>query len=194
MQAWDGRETAPAAADEALFLGADGRPLPFAEAAVGGRAVGVPGVLRMLEQAHRQHGRLPWAELFEPAIALAEQGFAVSPRLHALLGSDAALKREPRAAAYFYGADGQPHAVGHVLRNPALAEVLRRIAGQGSAAFYQGPAAQDMVARVQGQRRPAGAGRPGRLSQPGARSRCAPTGRRAGASAACRRRRRGTWR
>jgi gamma-glutamyltranspeptidase/glutathione hydrolase len=150
VQAWDGRETAPAAADEALLLGSDGRPLPYAEAAVGGRAVGVPGVLHLLEQAHRQHGRLPWAELFAPAIALAEQGFAVSPRLHALLGSDGALKREPRAAAYFYGADGQPHAVGHVLRNPALAEVLRRIAGHGGAAFYQGAAAQDMVARVQG--------------------------------------------
>lgn len=149
VQAWDGRETAPAAADEALLLGTDGRPLPYAEAAVGGRAVGVPGVLYMLEQAHRQHGRLPWAELFAPAIALAEQGFAVSPRLHALLGSDAALKREPRAAAYFYGADGHPHAMGHVLRNPALAELLRRIANQGSAAFYQGVAAQDMVARVQ---------------------------------------------
>ncbi len=149
VQAWDGRETAPAAADEMLLLGAGGRPLPYAEAAVGGRAVGVPGVLHLLEQAHRQHGRLPWAELFAPAIALAEQGFAVSPRLHALLGSDAALKREPRAAAYFYGAGGQPHAVGHVLRNPALAELLRRIARQGGAAFYQGTAAQEMVARVQ---------------------------------------------
>jgi gamma-glutamyltranspeptidase/glutathione hydrolase len=149
VQAWDGRETAPAAADETLLLGSDGRPLPYAEAAVGGRAVGVPGVLQMLEQAHRQHGRLPWADLFVPAIALAEQGFAVSPRLHALLGSDAALKREPRAAAYFYAADGQPHAVGHVLRNPALAELLRRVAREGSAALYQGAAAQAMVASVQ---------------------------------------------
>jgi len=149
VQAWDGRETAPAAADETLLLGSDGRPLPYAEAAVGGRTVGVPGVLHLLEQAHRQHGRLPWAELFAPAIALAEQGFAVSPRLHALLDSDAALRQEPRAAAHFYGADGQPHAVGHVLRNPALAELLRRIASQGSPAFYQGAVAQDMVARVQ---------------------------------------------
>jgi gamma-glutamyltranspeptidase/glutathione hydrolase len=150
VQAWDGRETAPAAADEALLLGSDGRPLPFAEAAAGGRAVGVPGVLHMLEQAHRQHGRLPWAELFAPAVALAEQGFPVSPRLLGLRGCVAALKREPRAAAYFYGVDGQPHAVGHVLRNPALAELLRRIAGQGSAAFYRGAAAQAMVVSVQG--------------------------------------------
>ena len=73
VQAWDGRETAPAAADERLFLGSDGKPLPFDEAVFGGRAVGTPGVVKMLEAAHRQHGRLPWARLFEPAIALAER-------------------------------------------------------------------------------------------------------------------------
>jgi gamma-glutamyltranspeptidase/glutathione hydrolase len=159
LQAWDGRETAPAGAGEDLFLGADGKPLPFAEASVGGRAVGVPGVLRMLEQAHRQHGRRPWTELFEPAIKLAEQGFAVSPRLHALLAADSALKADARAAAYFYRADGTPHPVGHVLRNPALAQVLRQLAAQGAQALYQGPLAQDLVARVQGH-----AGAPGRLS------------------------------
>ena len=126
---------------------------------MGGRAVGVPGVLRMLEQAHQQHGRRPWAELFEPAITLAQQGFAVSPRLHALLAADAALSRDARAAAYFYRADGTPHAVGHVLRNPALAQLLRVLANQGASAFYQGALAQDMVARVQGHE-----GAPGRLS------------------------------
>ena len=150
VQAWDGRETAPAAADERLLLRADGQPMPFGEAAVGGLAVGVPGVLKMLEQVHRLHGRRPWAELFEPAIRLAEQGFAISPRLHALLAAEAALKNEPRAAAYFYRADGTPHPVGHVLRNPALAQVLRQLAAQGTAAFYQGAVAQDMVARVRG--------------------------------------------
>jgi len=149
VQAYDGRETAPAAAGEALFLGADGQPLPFAQAAVGGRAVGVPGALRLLEDAHRQHGRLPWATLFEPAIRQAEQGFAVSPRLHALLAAETALRREPGAAAYFYRADGTPRAVGETLRNPALAEVLRRVAGQGAGAFYSGPLAADIVARVQ---------------------------------------------
>jgi gamma-glutamyltranspeptidase/glutathione hydrolase len=159
VQAWDGRETAPAAADEALFRAADGKPLPFAEAAVGGRAVGVPGVLHLLEQAHRQHGRRPWAELFEPAIALAERGFSVSPRLHALLATEAALKNDPRAAAYFYRADGTPHPVGHVLRNPALAQVLRQLAAQGAQAFYQGTLAQDIVQRVRGH-----AVAPGRLS------------------------------
>lgn len=148
VQAWDGRETAPAAADESLFLRANGQPRPFAEVAVGGLAVGVPGAVKLLEQAHRQHGKLPWATLFEPAIRQAEQGFAVSPRLHALLASDAALRRQAPAAAFFYGADGLPHPVGHVLRNPALAQVLRQIATQGSWAFYGGAVAQDIVQRV----------------------------------------------
>jgi gamma-glutamyltranspeptidase / glutathione hydrolase len=150
VQAWDGREAAPAAADERLLLRADGQPMPFGEAAAGGLAVGVPGVLKMLEQVHRLHGRRPWPELFEPAIRIAEQGFEISPRLHALLAAEAALKNEPRAAAYFYRADGTPHPVGHVLRNPALAQVLRQLSAQGTAAFYQGAVAQDMVARVRG--------------------------------------------
>jgi gamma-glutamyltranspeptidase/glutathione hydrolase len=159
LQAWDGRETAPAAADERLFLRTDGRPMGFPEAAVGGRAVGVPGAVRMLEAAHRQHGRLPWARLFEPAIALAEQGFAVSPRLHTLLAAEQALRAEPGAAAYFYGPDGAPWPVGHWLRNPALAEVLRQIAARGSVALHEGPVAADIVARVRGH-----AANPGRLT------------------------------
>jgi gamma-glutamyltranspeptidase / glutathione hydrolase len=158
LRAWDGRETAPAAVDERLFLRADGQPMPFGDAAVGGVAVGVPGVLKMLEQLHRLHGRRPWAELFEPAVRLAEQGFEVSPRLHALLAAETALQKEPRAAAYFYRADGTPQPVGHVLRNPALAQVLRQLAAQGTPAFYQGAVAQDMVARVRGH-----AAAPGRL-------------------------------
>jgi gamma-glutamyltranspeptidase / glutathione hydrolase len=157
VRAWDGREAAPAAADERLLLRADGQPMPFGEAAVGGLAVGVPGALKMLEQVHRLHGRRPWAELFEPAIRLAEQGFELSPRLYALLLAETALKNEPRAAAYFYRADGTPHPVGHVLRNPALGQVLRQLAAHGTAAFYQGAAARDMVARVRGH--PAAPGR-----------------------------------
>jgi gamma-glutamyltranspeptidase/glutathione hydrolase len=149
VQAWDGRETAPAAVDETLFLRADGTPMPFGDAAVGGLAVGVPGALKLLHDAHRQHGRMPWARLFVPAIELAEDGFALSPRLHALLAADKALPADARAAAYFYRADGTPHAVGHVLRNPALAQVLRAVAKQGASAFYRGPVARDMVARVQ---------------------------------------------
>jgi gamma-glutamyltranspeptidase/glutathione hydrolase len=149
LEAFDGRETAPAAADEALFLQPDGKPMPFAAAVVGGRSVGVPGAVRMLELAHQRHGKLPWAQLFEPAVQLAQQGFAVSPRLHAQLQSEQALRRQPNAAAYFYGADGQPWPVGHRLRNPALAAVLQEIATRGSAALHGGPIARDIVRRVQ---------------------------------------------
>ena len=149
LQAWDGRETAPAAADERLFLGADGKPVEFMQAVVGGRAVGVPGTVKMLEAAHRAQGALPWAQLIQPAIDLAEQGFAVSHRMHTLLKGSPALRQDRQAAAYFFRPDGQPHPVGHRLRNPALAELLRRIAAQGSAAFYQGPVAADIAARVQ---------------------------------------------
>ena len=159
LQAWDGRETAPAAADERLFLGADGKPVEFMQAVVGGRAVGVPGTVKMLEAAHRAQGALPWARLIQPAIDLAEQGFALSPRMHTLLKSSPSLRQDPQAAAYFFRPDGQPHPVGHRLRNPALVEVLRRIAAQGSAAFYQGPVAADIAARVQRH-----ASNPGRLT------------------------------
>jgi len=148
VQAWDGRETAPAAADEGLFLAADGRPVPFAQAVHGGRAVATPGALKMLEAAHRRHGNLPWRLLFEPAITLAERGFAVSPRLHTLLAADRLLRSDPQARAYFYRDNGEPHPVGHILRNPALAAVLRAIAEHGSDALHRGPIAADLVARV----------------------------------------------
>lgn len=159
VQAYDGRETAPAAADERQFLGTDGRPMPFQQAVVSGLSVGTPGVLRMLEMAHRAQGRLPWADLFAPAIALAEQGFELSPRLHELLQRDPALRQDAQARAYFYDAQGQPWPVGHRLRNPALAAVLREIAARGTQAFYAGPIAADMVRRVHGH------ARPGRLSE-----------------------------
>ena len=148
VQAWDGRETAPAAADERMFFGADGKPVPFAQAVIGGRAVATPGAVRMLEAAHRQHGQLPWASLFEPAIALAEGGFAMSPRLHTQLKGERALRRDAQARDYFYAADGEPHPLGHVLRNPALAAVLRALAAQGSDALHRGAVAADLVARV----------------------------------------------
>jgi len=148
VQAWDGRETAPAAADERLFLGADGKPVPFGEAVFGGRAVATPGLLVMLEQAHRAHGRLPWARLFEPAIAMAEAGFPISPRLRIQVAGNPHLARDPLARRYFFDAEGQPLPVGHRLRNPALAAVLRAVAGQGSASFSTGPVASDIVRRV----------------------------------------------
>jgi gamma-glutamyltranspeptidase / glutathione hydrolase len=150
VSAWDGRETAPAAATERLFLAPDGKPMPFREAVVGGRAVGVPGAVRMLEAAHREQGRLPWATLLQPAITLAEQGFRMSPRLHTQLKAETALKGDAQARAYFYRDDGEPHPVGTSMRNPALAEVLRAVAARGSAALHQGSVAADIVRRVRG--------------------------------------------
>ncbi|ATG74294.1 gamma-glutamyltransferase family protein [Zobellella denitrificans] len=150
VRAYDGRETAPAAADETLFLDADGTPLPFNQAVVGGRSVGVPGAVAMLELAHREHGTLPWADLFQPAIRLAEQGFAISPRLYTQLESDAFLRQDPVAAAYFYQPDGSPYPVGHVLQNRPYAVVLRHIAAQGSAALHRGEIAEAIVAKVRG--------------------------------------------
>ncbi len=149
VQAFDGRETAPAAADEKMFLAADGKPMPFIEAVVGGRAVGVPGTVRMLEQAHKLHGKLPWATLFQPAITLSEGGFKVSARLNTLLKAEQHLKKDPTAAAYFYKPDGTPHDVGHTLKNPELATVLRQIASQGSKALHEGAVAQAIVEKVQ---------------------------------------------
>jgi gamma-glutamyltranspeptidase / glutathione hydrolase len=150
VQAWDGREMAPASADERQFLLPSGKPMPLQQAIAGGLSVGVPGAVRMLEAAHRRGGLLPWAQLFQPAITLAEQGFEISPRLHTQLAAEKALKLDPQAAAYFYQPDGAPHPVGHRLRNPALAATLRAIAARGSAALHEGPVAADMVRRVQG--------------------------------------------
>ena len=147
VTAHDGRETAPAGARGDMFLD-QGKPLPFDEAVQSGHSVGVPGVVRMLEAAHRQHGRLPWAQLLAPAITLAEQGFRVSPRLHTLLQADLHLKKDPLALRFFYNAQGQAWPVGHVLRNPEYAHVLRRIAKEGSRALHEGPVAQAMVART----------------------------------------------
>ena len=150
LEAYDGRETAPAAATPDMFLHADKTPMKFYEAVVGGLSVGVPGDLRLLEAVHKAHGRLPWAQLLQPAIDLAEKGFAISPRLHEELADDEYLSKQPAAAAYFYEPDGSAKAAGTVLRNPALAETLRAIA-QGSAdAFYKGKIADDIVAAVQG--------------------------------------------
>jgi gamma-glutamyltranspeptidase/glutathione hydrolase len=145
--AYDGRETAPSAATPDRFLDADGKPMDFRDAMIGGRSVGVPGVIALLEAAHRRHGKLPWAKLFEPAIALAKTGFAVSPRLHGLLAAEGTM-RQPRARDYFFDADGQPLAVGAIRTNPAFAATLERIAAGGARAFYEGEIARDIVATV----------------------------------------------
>jgi gamma-glutamyltranspeptidase/glutathione hydrolase len=159
VEAFDGRETAPAAADEKLFVKADGKPMAFYEGVVGGRSVGTPGTVRMLEMAHKQHGKLPWATLFQPAITLAEGGFKVSARLNTLLKGEQHLKKDPVAAAYFYNAQGEAWPVGHTLKNPELAQVLRKIAAQGSKGLLEGDVAQAIVDKVQKH-----AGNPGQLS------------------------------
>jgi len=152
VSAWDGRETAPAAAMPDLFL-RDGRPLAFHAAAVGGRAVGVPGVMRMLEAAHRAHGRLPWAALLAPAIALAEQGFPVSPRLARQIAADQArLATDPTARALFFTAEGSPLPPGATLRNPALAATLRALAQHGADALHEGGIATAIATAVQRQK------------------------------------------
>ncbi len=153
LSAWDGRETAPAGVRPEHFL-RDGAPMPFPEAVMGGRAVGVPGVMRMLEAAHRAHGRLPWAELFAPAIRLAEEGFAVSPRLARAIAAAPALRRDAEARALFFDASGAPLAEGATLRNPALAETLRALATQGADAMHRGAIAADIVRAVRGHPNP----------------------------------------
>lgn len=154
VRTFDGRETAPAGATERLFLQADGQPMPFTQAQIGGRSVGTPGVLRALELAHKHYGRLRWAQLFEPAIQLAEQGFPLSPRLHSLIAADSSMSRSPDMMAYFRNADGSAKAVGTRLKNPALAAVFKRIANEGADAFYKGPIAEEIVAKVQGHANP----------------------------------------
>ncbi|NVZ19388.1 gamma-glutamyltransferase [Pseudomonas costantinii] len=152
VHAYDGRETAPAGATERLFLKADGTPMAFSEAQIGGRSVGTPGVLRALEMAHQKTGHLQWSKLFDPAIRLAEQGFAISPRLHALIAADRYIPQSPDMAAYFLNADSTPKATGTLLKNPALANVFKRIAKEGPDALYHGPIADEIARKIQGNR------------------------------------------
>src|SRR5215212_8093579 len=146
----DGRETAPAAATPERFLGPDGKPMKFYEAVVGGRSVGVPGTLRLLETAHKRWGKLPWADVIAPALKLAEDGFAISPRLNGSLRQEEHLAKDPTAKAYFFEPDGTPKAVGTILKNPAFAKTLRTVAEKGADALYTGEIAQDIVATVTG--------------------------------------------
>ncbi|WP_235039465.1 gamma-glutamyltransferase [Vreelandella profundi] len=148
IRAYDGRETAPQGVTGELFM-EDGEPLAFMDAVASGLSVGVPGTLRMLEKAHAEHGELAWAELFKPAITLAEEGFAVSNRLHTTLASDEYLRQDALARQFYYDAEGEPIAVGETLKNPALAEILRRVAAEGSDALNEGAVAEDIVALVQ---------------------------------------------
>ena len=150
VETYDGRETAPATADERLFLDADGTPRPWQAVAVGGLPVGVPGVVPMLERAHRAHGRMPWARLFEPAATIAERGFAISPRLAFMIENNPDLARFPAARAYFFHANGSSKRAGETLINPAYAETMRAIARDGADALHRGRIAAEIVAAVQG--------------------------------------------
>ncbi|MBK6702354.1 MAG: gamma-glutamyltransferase [Caulobacteraceae bacterium] len=146
---YDGREIAPAGARPDMFLDARGRPMPFLDAQASGRSIGTPLVIAMLKLAHDDHGRLPWARLFEPAIRLAEEGFEISPRLAgfiAVAGERMRLRADFEARAYFFDRQGRPLPAGVVLRNPAYAATLRAIAEQGPRALSEGPIAEAMVA------------------------------------------------
>ena len=148
VEAYDGREAAPLAATDKLFLDAQGKPLPFMDGVVSGLSVGVPGTLTVLELAHKEHGKLPWTTLMQPAIQLAEQGFKLSPHLHRGLMAETYLMNDPVAATYFYDAQGKPFPIGHVLKNPELAAVMRDIAKRGSQALKDGPVAEALVKKV----------------------------------------------
>jgi gamma-glutamyltranspeptidase/glutathione hydrolase len=149
LATFDGREAAPKAADAHWFYGPDGKPLTIFTAVPGGRSVGVPGDLRAMALAHQRYGRLPWARLFAPAIRLAQDGFAVSERLHNILGTFS-RHVDPWARGHFLGSDGKPLPVGAILKSPEQAALFTRIARRGAGAFYTGPTARRLVAAVNG--------------------------------------------
>jgi len=149
LTSYDGRETAPAGATPVLFLDANGQPLPRDAAMNSGLSVGVPGVLAALRLVHDEYGKLPWAELFEPAIALARDGFPVSPRLAKMLSDIGPGSFTPSARAYFFDKAGRPWPAGYKLKNPELAETFEIIARDGADTFYTGPIATDIAEAVQ---------------------------------------------
>lgn len=153
----DGRETAPMEATPKLFLDDKGEPLEFFDAVVGGRSVGTPGTVMLMQEAHNRFGRLPWKDLFLPAEKIARDGFAVSPRLASLIAAEGdKLKTFDATATYFFGADGTPLKAGAILKNPAYADTLSAIARSGAAAFYTGPIAEAIVDTVRMSGRNAG--------------------------------------
>lgn len=151
---YDGRETAPAGATPGMFLKPDGTPLRFGEAAASGLSVGVPGAVALLEMAHRAHGKLPWRDLFGPAIAAARDGFVVAPRLAGWLQRMPGLKDEPGIRAVYFDADGAPKKVGDRVVNAELARTLERLAADGARALSEGDIAEEIVARVRNHVRP----------------------------------------
>ncbi len=148
VTSFDGREMAPASATPGMFLDAQGRPRAHGDAIPGGLSVGVPGDVAVLELVHKRYGKLPWAKLFAPAIALAEKGFPVGRKLAATLADHPEMARMPDIKAYFYKPDGTPLKQGETLKNPELAATLKAIAKGGAKAFYTGPIAQAIVDKV----------------------------------------------
>jgi gamma-glutamyltranspeptidase/glutathione hydrolase len=158
--AFDGRETAPVAATPDMFLTADGTPMKFGAALVGGRSVGTPGTVALLARVFQEHGKLTWPELFAPAIRLAQHGFIVGPRLAKMLASKRGQRlRTYTAAREYFFPGGEPLKAGTRKTNPQFAETLIAIAERGPRAFYSGAIAEDIVAAVRDT-----PGNPGRLA------------------------------
>ncbi|MFZ4166402.1 gamma-glutamyltransferase family protein [Brevundimonas sp. NPDC058933] len=155
LAVYDGRETAPASATPELFY-ENGRPLPFVDAVLSGHSTGAPGAVPMLALAQKQHGALPWSELFGDAERLAEDGFVVSPRLAGMINSAAPQARTRWATEYFTKSDGTRYVAGDVLKNPAYAETVRRLAREGAAGLQTGPLAEAIAAAVAEGPRPGG--------------------------------------
>jgi gamma-glutamyltranspeptidase/glutathione hydrolase len=148
VTAYNGRETAPADATDRLFLDDQGAPLSFPVAVLSGRSTGVPGAIAALNLLQHEHGRLPWRSLFREGERLATEGFVVSPRLARMITSRAPQASAPDAVRYFSKPDGSRYGVGDVLKNPAYARSLERIAAQGPDALLRGPIARDIISRV----------------------------------------------
>lgn len=148
VRVYDGREVAPAGAVPSMFMGYDGKPIPFGQAVVSGRATGVPGAVAMLGLAHRQHGRLPWSALFGDAERTARGGFVVSPRLGKFLAGSFPQLRSPDARAYFMKPGGGLVGPGDRLTNPLYADFLVRLAAQGPDALYKGQTAARIVQKT----------------------------------------------
>ena len=154
ITSFDGRETAPSAANEHLFLDESQQPLTYSQAVNNGNSVGVPGLLKALEMMHAKYGKLPWQDLFQPTIELAENGFPISPRLFKLIQSDPFLRQSEQAKHYFYESNDQPFPIGKIVKNSELANVLRDISIKGTTAFYEGEIAQEIISQVKRHPRP----------------------------------------
>ena len=153
VTSYDGRETAPAAATPELFY-ENGKPLPFGDAVLSGRSTGTPGAVAMLGMAQKAHGKLAWSDLFGAAERLARDGFVVSPRLAGMIAMTRGQARTRWADAYFTRPDGARYVAGDVLKNPAYAETVRRLAAEGPEALYRGELAAAIAATVHEQPRP----------------------------------------